>query len=521
MSPFENKEVLRVLSKIIQLFSLTKNLNRDQWNTVEKSFWQVIAKDISLLLPKNPLVQIWQINRNQNVSNLLCSSSEIIKNHSQIKERAFLAQRGSIFEIDRDSFLYIELLFDYFGEADKTFLQTVVEHLRISKEWRETLERGFSVQNRINLLNKITSSIRKSLDLSEVLAKTARDLGESLEVSRCFIRRYDPNVPGKVLATEQEYTQKGFSKAADIIFDFETDWMKELAQKNSQTKKINEDFEQVLFEHSNQKEENDFLYLKQVSDEVEDSDGLVKNLAQAIDLTTFLGVPLVYNGITLGCICFHQCEQERDFEKDELDFIKQVSDEATVAVVHAQMYSHIQEQAMTDSLTSLHNKASFHKNFDQEIERTKRTNSDLSVIMIDLDFLKRANDTYGHIAGDEMIKLLGKTLKKSLRQIDIIARFGGDEFGAILPDTALEGAKKLTTRLTEFILETKHPSVGNLSASLGVAGTPFSPLKKDVLIKQADQALYLAKKRGKSKCCFSDDPELIKPKEEQIKSNNI
>lgn len=505
MHALNNREPLRILSKIIQLFSLTKNLNREQWSVVYKDLWGVVAKEISLLFKDSPPVQIWQIDRKKISYSPVAGSTSGFSN-SQIIDRSSLADKGSIFDIDDTHFLYIQIPFNELTEDHKTLLSTIVEHLRVSYEWRTSLERGFEIQKRMDLLHKITASIRGTLDLPEVLANTACDLGESLEVSRCFIRRYDPNNPGTVLATEQEYTEPSLMRASDTIFDFETDWMKNLSKKAEEA--INQ---------SDENFESNILYIKN-AEELDDPEGWVTSMVKAIQLKTFLGIPLIYQGMTVGSLCFHQCDSERYFDSNEFEFIKQVADEASVAIVHAEMYKHIQLQAKTDALTGLHNKASFHELINQEIERAKRTQSDLSVMMIDLDFLKTANDTYGHIIGDEMIKLMGSKLKQVLRQVDICARFGGDEFGAILPDTPLEGARQLATRLAEEVKATKHPIAGPMSASIGVSGTTHNQLEKEHLIEEADKALYLAKRKGKGQACSSEEIE-EESKEDVTKSN--
>ncbi len=467
---FDNyRQSLDIFSKIIKLFSLTKNLNREQWGIIKNELWNVITKDISLSLSKRPHVQIIENTDKQSFENPLSSTK---------------------FNLNEKEILKLNISLNELNEDEKMLLCCIVEHLKAVEEWRESLETGFEIQKRLGLLHRITVSIRASLNISEVLARTAQDLGKILGVSRCFIRRYDPNDKGRVLATEQEFVAPGFVKAADIIFDFETEWMKNF--------NVNQ---------NNIDEHIDFLYIPNVKT-LETNDEFTKTLAEEINLVSFLAVPLIYKDNILGSLCFHQCDQEKFFSDSEIEFIRQVADEATGAITNAEMYQQIQKQARTDSLTLLYNKSHFHEAFDQEIERTKRTGSDLSLMMIDLDFLKTVNDTYGHMVGDEMIKLLGTKLRQTLRGLDIIARFGGDEFGVILPETKFEGAKLLGARLIEQILATKHPLAGNMSASIGVAGTPYNKLEKEILIEEADKALYLAKKRGKGMACFSDDPDL-------------
>ncbi|MDX1918609.1 MAG: sensor domain-containing diguanylate cyclase [Candidatus Caenarcaniphilales bacterium] len=497
MSNMIHTEPLRLLTRIIQLFSLTKNLSREQWQIVQNELWSVLAQDLSLIFEDRPLVQFWSFEAGSGQTTLVSSSRQVLP--ITLLDRSPLAREGSIFDINESFFLYIEKPFLNLSENEKSLLAAVIEHLRIAQEWRNSLERGFEIQYRIDLLHKVTVSIRGSLNLSEVLATTARDLGQSLRISRCFIRRYDPDQPGKVLATEEEYCEPGLAKAADIIFDFETEWMKNLTYESNRS--ASQSIELI-----SQYDQN-FLYIRNV-DKLAEHDHLAVSLAEAIELKTFLGVPLLYKGIILGSLCFHHCRRERFFEKHELEFICQVADEATVAIAHAQMYDHIKLEAKTDGLTGLFNKASFHDYLEQEVERSKRSGLDLSVILVDMDYLKKINDTYGHMVGDEMIRLLGSKLKQVLRQVDTIARFGGDEFGVILPDTPLKGAKQLAERLVDEILISSHPLAGFLSASLGVAGSPECNKDAEILIDEADKALYLAKKKGRGRFCASDDSEL-------------
>ena len=102
MNSLLQREPLRILSKIIQLFSLTKNLNREQWNIVYKDLWSVITKDISLLLNHAPLVQIWQIERSNGFCSLLATSIQVIGN-LEIPDRSVLSHKGSVFDIDDNS----------------------------------------------------------------------------------------------------------------------------------------------------------------------------------------------------------------------------------------------------------------------------------------------------------------------------------------------------------------------------------------------------------------------------------
>lgn len=164
----------------------------------------------------------------------------------------------------------------------------------------------------------------------------------------------------------------------------------------------------------------------------------------------------------------------------------------------------LREQITRDVMTPLINYQYFHEVLGQEIYRSRRYKSPLSIIFADIDDVKSINDTFGHQAGDYVIKKVADCLKKGLRQSDHIARYGGDEFGIILPETPLEGALKAAERLKGAIsslnanYENKTVSI---NLSFGVASLlPEQDVSKDGFIKMADKALTLAKANGKNQC---------------------
>jgi diguanylate cyclase (GGDEF)-like protein len=164
----------------------------------------------------------------------------------------------------------------------------------------------------------------------------------------------------------------------------------------------------------------------------------------------------------------------------------------------------LREQVTRDVMTPLVNYQYFHDLLDQELYRSRRYKFPLSIIILDIDDLKSINDTYGNPAGDQVIKSVADCLKKELRQSDHIARYGGDEFGIILPETSLKGGLQAAERLKEAIgsLNTNYENK-NLSVSLsfGVASLlAEQEVSKDGFIKMAEKALSLAKANGKNQC---------------------
>jgi len=165
----------------------------------------------------------------------------------------------------------------------------------------------------------------------------------------------------------------------------------------------------------------------------------------------------------------------------------------------------LQHLAATDSLTGLYNRRHFLQVLEREFSRSKRYNSPLSIIMLDIDKFKLVNDTYGHAVGDEVLIQFSKTFTNALRKSDIPARIGGDEFVILLPETNLMNANLLAERLREIIQnEVIESEIGQIRilTSLGVAECDIDCNSADELLQHSDQALYDAKRNGANQVAF-------------------
>jgi diguanylate cyclase (GGDEF)-like protein len=155
--------------------------------------------------------------------------------------------------------------------------------------------------------------------------------------------------------------------------------------------------------------------------------------------------------------------------------------------------------AYKDSLTDLHNHRFFHEQLGHEIESANRYGREVSVILMDLDHFKEVNDTYGHLMGDRLISLVGEVISSHVRGADIAARYGGDEFAIILPDTTREAAEQTAKKLTKAISAGRMYVGGSaerslpLSASYGVSSCPSEARSVIELLQLADDRLYAAK----------------------------
>ena len=179
-------------------------------------------------------------------------------------------------------------------------------------------------------------------------------------------------------------------------------------------------------------------------------------------------------------------------------FFEVVASTAANSLRNVQMFEEMKHLARTDFLTGLPNHRHFQAALLREVGRAQRHTHPLSILIIDLDFLKMVNDKFGHPAGDSVIQSVAETIRSTCREIDFAARYGGEEFVVILPETDLPGAIQVAERVRGHIEETDVGTVERITASVGVANYPVNATSKEDLIRVADQALYVAKNGGRN-----------------------
>ena len=193
------------------------------------------------------------------------------------------------------------------------------------------------------------------------------------------------------------------------------------------------------------------------------------------------------------------------YSQDDLRFLAKICDLGAVALENAELFQKTQDLAIHDGLTGLYTKGYFLSRLKEEYKRCIRQGAHLSLLMLDIDFFKRYNDKFGHTAGDIVLRELSSVLSQFLKDPKpIISRFGGEEFSVILPQLdkkrALGLAEELRSRIenTKIILRNQETSV---TASIGVASFPGDAQDEDELIFKVDQAMYLAKQKGRNRVC--------------------
>jgi len=195
-----------------------------------------------------------------------------------------------------------------------------------------------------------------------------------------------------------------------------------------------------------------------------------------------------------------------DLTEQDLPTMTVFASQVAIAMENNRLYNEVQQLAVTDHLTNLFNRRGLFEMGERELKYARRFHRPVSLIMMDLDHFKRINDGYGHSIGDQVLGVIGERFRKNLREVDLIARYGGDEFVFVLPETDLVAAQLVAERLRRLVegepcLTTSGPM--SVTASIGVTCSPRGTLDLPSLIHRADMAMYTAKESGRN-CIMSD-----------------
>ncbi len=352
------------------------------------------------------------------------------------------------------------------------------------KELEDAVLKEQRVTRRLNILNEIIGSLIFKLDINDVLTNIMSNSKVLVKSEYSLVVLLD-RLTHKTTHLISSFPDKGID-----IGRLSDNTMKEILSSKMPLKSSSEDRVKALLE-------KDSAYI----------DGL--------HLRNMLAVPIVIEGDVCGAVILCNRAGDNEFTAEDEDTALMFTIQSGIAIDRSLFHEKVMHLAKTDGLTGLNNHRTFYEILGMELRRARRYNRDLSLLMIDIDDFKKFNDTYGHQAGDAILKRLADVLLKNLRGIDSAARYGGEEFAVILPETSLDDAAAIAERIRDEASRSLCISKDEglcVTVSLGVSVFPEDSIDRDGLIKAADDALYMTKRVGKNKVITYQDYKIASKK---------
>ncbi|BAY80837.1 EAL domain protein [Calothrix parasitica NIES-267] len=348
------------------------------------------------------------------------------------------------------------------------------------------------------LLSQLSERIRDSLDINLIIQAAATEILNFLDCSRAIITRLEDGY----IYIEEQVVKSGILEISEdsVAHKYFIQNGEEAKYLNGETIEIDDISNSDLDSHFLEDLQN-FQIKAILTIPI-----LFKKTANHEDLS-------INSNVLWGFLTVHQCNQKRNWQTEEIKFIKRLVNQLAIGIHQGRIYSRLstankelKNLALRDPLTKVFNRRYFDEKLEKEWKRLQRIPSPLSIIMCDVDCFKSYNDTYGHQTGDECLRMVAESISNTLkRPADCVARYGGEEFIVVLPYTPPEGAFKVAEAIRNGVKKLNIPHTGSsvssvVTISLGVAGS--IPSRNDnplSLVEAADQALYLAKAQGRDR----------------------
>lgn len=218
------------------------------------------------------------------------------------------------------------------------------------------------------------------------------------------------------------------------------------------------------------------------------------------DVRSMMIIPMLYENTLLGMLVMIS-DKKNFLDPFQVDMLKVMCNQAATSLANARLHTEIQQMATTDGLTGLFNHRLFQEKLSEELRRLNRFSEPVSLLLADIDYFKKVNDSYGHPVGDSVLRDVSEIIRETVREVDIPARYGGEEFAVILPGADTDGAKIIAERLRKAVMGRSFSSddvVFKVTLSIGISTSPADAKEKEGLIEKADQALYSAKHNGRN-----------------------
>jgi diguanylate cyclase (GGDEF)-like protein len=355
-----------------------------------------------------------------------------------------------------------------FDLHDLRLLSILADQAATALESARNLARSRALAGELRLLLDVSSQLAASLDPHQVANVLAGHLARVMAVDECWISGWDRD--RRRVASLGHFPIVPH-EALEPFFDIDA---------YPRTRQVLEDQVMVRID---------------VSDL--DADAAETRLLTAAGNEALVMLPLVANGESIGLIEL-MARRPIELDPDRLSLARTIANEASIALENARLYEEARALADRDPLTGFYNHRYLHERFGQEAVRARRAHRPLSLLMLDLDDFKLVNDTFGHVLGDDVLRWTADLIRRTLRGSDVPARYGGDEFAILLPDSGAEEAALTASRLVAAFAETAFTTSSRLAVpieiSVGAATFPTDGRTAAELIAVADAGLYRMKR---------------------------
>jgi diguanylate cyclase (GGDEF)-like protein len=369
-----------------------------------------------------------------------------------------------------------------FSDQDEQLTQLVsCEVLRVLHHYRDQKKMG--EQTRVySALLEISKNLGSRLDLTHRLETTLASAKQIVDYDTCFIFLVEPGERRMTVKAVQGYD------LAIIDYNFPlTNGLLSIIVKNRQI---------LVFSGQPAHQGGAGVFSSKPESRIF-PDGCKIHL----DSNSFLGLPMVIEDRVIGVVLFSY-QRENAFSTYDRHVLSIMCNHVAASIAEAQAHAQVEKMAVTDGLTGIFNHRRFQERLSEEFARIGRHPEPFSLLLIDIDFFKKINDTFGHPAGDAVIKLVTKTLVKMVRKIDIVARYGGEEFVILLlkadSNQAFQMAERIRKAVEAASIQWKEKKI-SATISIGIAAQPEDATRREDLIAHADKALYASKQGGRNR----------------------
>jgi diguanylate cyclase (GGDEF)-like protein/putative nucleotidyltransferase with HDIG domain len=347
---------------------------------------------------------------------------------------------------------------------DISLLEDITSQVAVSIEREYLHEEVRQRQEELSVIDQLATILTSSLDIREIYDNFVKELGKVVEVDLAMIALIEgEEIDLLALSTEGSSAWQTGDKLP--LKGTTTEWVA---------------IHKTPLVEPNLTEESRFWTVKH-------------HLKQGIQSMVFL--PLIVNDKVIGSLGLGS-HHPNAYSQNQVQLLAQLASRIATPIENARLYAEAEQRARIDQLTGLWNRRHLEERIQVEIGRHSRYGGTFSLIILDLDFFKAFNDSYGHLAGDRLLKQLGTIMKDTLRATDEAFRYGGDEFAILLPQTTLRDAYEVAERVRDRVASEIKVDGVSVTASFGLASWPVDGVRINEVISAADIALYYAKQSG-------------------------